>query len=75
MNSQGRKRAEAATLGTSRDVSIVAAVREFEAGYYRFLESERPKVLTELAASKALSDEIANALTEAVDEFRKSFLA
>ena len=50
-------------------------MKEFEAGFYRFLESERPKVLTELAASKALSDEIAAALTEALDEFRKSFLA
>ena len=50
-------------------------VKDFETGYYRFLESERPKVLAELASSKALSDEIASGLTEAVDEFRKSFLA
>ena len=64
----------AATTGKLDDVPT-PRVKEFEAGFYRFLESERPKVLTELAASKALSDEIAAALTEALDEFRKSFLA
>jgi hypothetical protein len=32
-------------------------------------------VLTELAQGKNLTDEIAAALTEALDEFRKSFLA
>jgi F-type H+-transporting ATPase subunit alpha len=64
----------AATTGKLDDVPT-PRVKEFEAGFYRFLESERPKVLQELAASKALSDEIAAALTEALDEFRKSFLA
>jgi F-type H+-transporting ATPase subunit alpha len=64
----------AATTGKLDDVPT-PRVKDFEAGYYRFLETERPKVLQELAESKALSDEIAAALTEAVDEFRKSFLA
>src|SRR3989454_5446191 len=64
----------AATTGKLDDVPT-PRLKDFEAGFYRFLESERPKVLKELAASKALSDEIAAALTEALDEFRKSFLA
>jgi F-type H+-transporting ATPase subunit alpha len=64
----------AATTGKLDDVPT-PRVKEFESGFYRFLESERPKVLTELAESGALSDEISAALTEAVDEFRKSFLA
>jgi F-type H+-transporting ATPase subunit alpha len=64
----------AATTGKLDDVPT-PRVKEFETGFYRFLESERPKVLTDLAASGALSDELAAALTEAVDEFRKSFLA
>jgi F-type H+-transporting ATPase subunit alpha len=50
-------------------------VKEFEAGLYRFLETERPAILTELAEKKALSDELAAALDEAVDAFRQSFLA
>src|SRR5213594_4125657 len=64
----------AATTGKLDDIPT-PRVKEFETQLYRFLESERPKVLKELAASKALSDEIAAALTEALDEFRKSFLA
>jgi F0F1-type ATP synthase alpha subunit len=50
-------------------------VKEFETGFYRFLESERPKVLQELASGGAWTDEIASALSDAIDEFRKSFLA
>jgi F-type H+-transporting ATPase subunit alpha len=64
----------AATTGKLDDVPT-PRVKEFETGFYRFLESERPKVLKDLAESGALTDEIAGALTEAVDEFRKSFLA
>ena len=64
----------AATTGKLDDVPT-PRVKEFETGFYRFLESERPKVLTELAQGKNLTDEIAAALTEALDEFRKSFLA
>ena len=50
-------------------------VREFESQFYRFLETERPAILTELADTKALSDELAASLDEAVDSFRTSFLA
>ncbi|HJP89689.1 MAG TPA: F0F1 ATP synthase subunit alpha [Candidatus Limnocylindrales bacterium] len=64
----------AATTGKLDDVPT-ARVKEFEAGYYRFLETERPKVLQDLKGGSAWSDEIAAALSEAVDEYRKSFLA
>src|SRR6266576_847807 len=64
----------AATTGKLDDVPT-PRLKDFQNQFYRFLESERPKVLQELAESKALSDEIAAALTEALDEFRKSFLA
>src|SRR5512134_239751 len=50
-------------------------VKEFEAGFYRFLETERPAILSDLGTSKALSDEIASGLDEAVAAFRQSFLA
>jgi F-type H+-transporting ATPase subunit alpha len=64
----------AATTGKLDDIPT-ERVKDFEIGFYRFLEAERPKLLPELAAGKALTDEIAAGLTEALDEFRKSFLA
>ncbi|MFM7824787.1 MAG: F0F1 ATP synthase subunit alpha, partial [Candidatus Limnocylindrus sp.] len=50
-------------------------VSEFEAGFYIFLERERPKVLSEISTTKVLSDDAATGLDEAVDVFRKGFLA
>ncbi len=64
----------AATTGKLDDIPT-PRVKEFETQLYRFLETERPSILTDLAASKALTDEISSALNEAIDEFRKSFLA
>jgi F-type H+-transporting ATPase subunit alpha len=64
----------AATTGKLDDVPT-SRVKEFEIGFYRFLESERPKILEDLASGGAWTDEIASALSEAIDEFRKSFLA
>jgi F-type H+-transporting ATPase subunit alpha len=64
----------AATTGKLDDVPT-PRVREFEAQYYRFLETERPQVLADLAESKAMTDEISAALDDAVDTFRQSFLA
>ena len=64
----------AATTGRLDDIPT-PRVKDFEAGLYRFLETERPQILKDLAASKTLTDEISSALNEAIDEFRKSFLA
>ena len=64
----------AATTGKVDDIPT-ARVKDFEIGLYRFLETERPAILKDLAASKTLTDEISSALGEAIDEFRKSFLA
>ena len=50
-------------------------VSEFESGFYTLLDRERPQVLTELAKEQALTDNAAKGLDEAVDVFRKSFLA
>ena len=63
-----------ATTGKLDDVPT-PRVREFEAAFYRFLESERPQVLEELGTTRTLTDEIAAGLTEAVDAFRQAFLA
>ncbi len=64
----------AATTGKLDDIPT-PRVKEFEAQLYRFLETERPGILTDLAASRALTDEIASALDEAIDAFRQGFLA
>jgi F-type H+-transporting ATPase subunit alpha len=63
----------AATTGKLDDVPT-PRVKEFETGFYRYLEAERPKVLQELAAKNDLTDELAKALTEALDAFRETFL-
>jgi len=64
----------AATKGALDDVPT-PRVKDFEAQFYRFLETERPAILTTLAETKALSDEIAMGLDDALTAFRQSFLA
>ena len=63
-----------ATTGKLDDVPT-PRVREFESQFYRFLEIERPKILEELGRTKALSEDLAKALDEAIVTFRQSFLA
>ena len=50
-------------------------IREFESQFYRFLESERPKVLSALGDRKELNDEIVSGLKEAATEFKQTFSA
>jgi F-type H+-transporting ATPase subunit alpha len=50
-------------------------VGEFESGFGTFLERERAAILTSIAKENAISDETAKGLDEAVDAFRKGFLA
>jgi len=64
----------AATTGKLDDVPT-PRVKEFEIQFYRFLETERPNILDELGGTKNLTDELRTALDEALDEFRKLFLA
>ncbi len=63
-----------ATTGKVDDVPT-PRVKEFETQLYRYLETERPEILKELGETRAMTDELAKALDDAVDEFRKSFLA
>jgi F-type H+-transporting ATPase subunit alpha len=64
----------AATKGHLDDIPT-PRVKEFETQFYRFLETERPAVLTELGKTKALSEETEKALDEAIAAFRQGFLA
>jgi F-type H+-transporting ATPase subunit alpha len=63
-----------ATTGKLDDVPT-PRVKEFEAQFYRFLETEKPDILKELGDTKTMTDELEKALDTAVDEFRQSFLA
>jgi F-type H+/Na+-transporting ATPase subunit alpha len=63
-----------ATTGKLDDVPT-PRVKDFESQFYRFLETEKPDILTELGETKTMTDELAKALDAAVDDFRKSFLA
>ncbi len=64
----------AATKGAVDDIPT-PRVKEFEAGYYRFLEAERPDLLAKLGETKTLDDETAAGLDDAVAAYRASFLA
>jgi F-type H+/Na+-transporting ATPase subunit alpha len=64
----------AATKGYLDDVPT-SRVKDFESQLYRFLETERPKILSAIAETKALPDELAAELDEAIKAFRESFLA
>jgi F-type H+-transporting ATPase subunit alpha len=62
------------TNGLLDDVPT-AKVREFENQFYRFLEAERPDVLTTIAEKKALDDELIAALRKAAEDFKQTFMA
>jgi len=64
----------AATTGAVDDIPT-SRVRDFEAGYYRFLEAERPELLEKLGATTVLDEELTAGFAEAVAAFRASFLA
>ena len=63
-----------ATTGKVDDVPT-PRVREFESQFYRFLETEHPDLLRQLGDKKELTKEISDELDQAVDAFRKTFLA
>jgi F-type H+/Na+-transporting ATPase subunit alpha len=52
-----------------------ARVRDFEAQFYRFLETEREDVLKTLAERQELSDEVVASLRDAATTFKDTFLA
>jgi F-type H+-transporting ATPase subunit alpha len=62
-----------ATQGMLDDVPT-PRVREFEQGFYRHLESEKPDILNELGEKKELTDELANGLKEAATAFKQQFM-
>ena len=63
-----------ATKGLLDDIPT-PRVKEFEAQFMRFLDTERTDVMKKLAATKVLDDDTASALESAAAEFRSTFLA
>jgi len=49
----------------------VERVRAFEDGFHRFMETSHPEIGERIAAEKALSDEIEEALKKAIAEFKE----
>jgi F-type H+-transporting ATPase subunit alpha len=50
-------------------------VRDFEQQFYRYLEADRPELLTALSEDKGLSDEIVDGLRDATQTFKQQFTA
>ena len=50
-------------------------IKDFESRFYRFLESERPDVLTTLAAKPELTEEVVTGLRSAATDFKETFTA
>jgi F-type H+-transporting ATPase subunit alpha len=50
-----------------------ARLRDFEKRFYNFLESDRPDVLTTLAAKPELTDDIVAKLKDAATTFKQTF--
>jgi F-type H+-transporting ATPase subunit alpha len=57
------------------DTVPVEKVRAYETELYRFLETQRPQVLTDIREKKVLDDEVKGALKAALEEFGKQFAA
>ena len=64
----------AGTQGLLDDVEV-RDLRAFEDGFYPYLESAAPTVLTDIATKKALDDDIKARLTQAIKDYKAGFLA
>src|ERR1700727_2101264 len=62
------------TQGLLDDVEV-KDLRAFEDGFYPYLESAQASILTDIATKKALDDDIKKRLTDAIKEYKTSFLA
>jgi len=63
-----------ATKGLLDDIPT-PRVKEFEAQFMRFLETQRADLMKKLATTKVLDDETAAGLETAANDFRQTFLA
>jgi F-type H+-transporting ATPase subunit alpha len=64
----------AGTQGLLDDVEV-KDLRAFENGYYPFLDSAHPDILSDITTKKALDDDLRKRLTDAIKEYKQDFLA
>ena len=64
----------AGTQGLLDDVNV-SEIQAFEQGYYPFLDSAHPDILTDITTKKALDDDLRKRLKEAIEEYKKDFLS
>jgi F-type H+/Na+-transporting ATPase subunit alpha len=64
----------AGTQGLLDDVEV-SDIQAFERGYYPFLDSAHPDILTDIATKKALDDDLRARLKAAIEEYKANFLA
>jgi F-type H+/Na+-transporting ATPase subunit alpha len=64
----------AGTQGLLDDVEV-KDLRAFEDGFYPFLDSTHPDILSDITTKKALDDDLRKRLTDAIKEHKQDFLA
>ncbi len=64
----------AGTQGLLDDIEV-KDIQAFEKGYYPFLDSAHPDILTDISTKKALDDDLRNRLKDAINEYKKDFMA
>jgi F-type H+-transporting ATPase subunit alpha len=64
----------AGTQGLLDDVEV-KDLRAFEDGYYPFLDSTHPDILSDISTKKALDDDLRKRLADAIKEYKQDFLA
>ncbi len=53
----------------------VSDIKAFEAGYYLFLDTAHPDILSDIATKKALDEDLRARLKAAIEEYKADFLA
>ncbi len=64
----------AGTQGLLDDLPV-PDIKAFEAGYYSFLDTAHPDILSDIATKKALDDDLRSRLKAAILEYKADFLA
>ena len=64
----------AGTQGLLDDLAV-SDIKAFEAGYYPFLDTAHPDILSDIATKKALDDDLRGRLKAAILEYKADFVA
>ncbi len=64
----------AGTQGFLDDVEV-SDIQAFEKGFYPFLDASHPDILSDISTKKALDDDLRNRLKDAINEYKKDFMA